>query len=153
MATDIFQTPFAFISLVESDRVWFKSHRGTSVSEIRRDESLCARVIEGAGVLVIPDLRVDYPGNYDAMGLLAEFRFYAGAPLRTLDRQNLGAVCVLDTQPRNDWDNFKTRVLEDLAAITVDEMELRRMSAGRAREFARTERIMTQVGQQVWVEG
>jgi eukaryotic-like serine/threonine-protein kinase len=129
LVAEMFRTPVALISLVHQDRVWFKSHWGTGTREIPRSVSFCSEVILGEQVLVIPDTATD-PRTANRAGV-ERFRFYAGAPLRTLDRYNIGTLCVLDTKPRQDWTAFKSRVLSDLAAITVDEMELRRMATGR----------------------
>ncbi len=129
LVADMFRAPVALISLVHSERVWFKSHWGTAAKEIPRNVSFCSEVILGEQVLVIPDTAAD-PWTANRAGV-ERFRFYAGAPLRTLDRYNIGTLCVLDTKPRHDWTAFKSRVLSDLAAITVDEMELRRMATGR----------------------
>ncbi len=130
LAADIFRVPVAMISLVDAERVWFKSHRGTRTRELSRETSFCSETILGEQVLVIPDT-ARHSGN-----TLKEpdgFRFYVGAPLRTLDRYNIGTLCLMDTEPRYDWNNFKSRVLSDLAAIVVDEMELRRMATNRRR--------------------
>jgi len=129
LVAEMFRTPVALISLVHQDRVWFKSHWGTGTREIPRSVSFCSEVISGEQVLVIPDTATD-PRTANRAAV-ERFRFYAGAPLRTLDRYNIGTLCVLDTKPRHDWTAFKSRVLSDLAAITVDEMELRRMATGR----------------------
>jgi sigma-B regulation protein RsbU (phosphoserine phosphatase) len=59
-------------------------------------------------------------------------RFYAAAPLTTPDGYNLGTVCVLDTH-RRDVTTRELETLSDLAAIVVDELELRR-SAKRVHE-------------------
>lgn len=52
------------------------------------------------------------------------FRFYAGVPLRTRDGHNLGMLTAIDVAPRT-LSPRELRILEDLAAIVVDEMELR----------------------------
>jgi len=52
-------------------------------------------------------------------------RFYAGIPLRTRDGFNLGTLCVLDREPRK-LDTADVKTLEDLAAIVMNDLELRR---------------------------
>jgi hypothetical protein len=132
MAAQLFDAPAAIISLVGSDRVWFKSHWGTRTREVCRAGSFCSHTILGADVLVVPDAREDprFAGN-SMVKIDGGYRFYAGAPLRSLDRYHLGALCVLDTKPRKRWTEVQSRILADLAAITVDEMELRRRIIGR----------------------
>ncbi len=51
-------------------------------------------------------------------------RFYAGIPLTVTGGHNLGTLCVIDREPR-DVDEDQLAVLADLAAIVVDELELR----------------------------
>jgi GAF domain-containing protein len=131
MAAQLFDAPAAIISLVGSDRVWFKSHWGTRTREVCRAGSFCSHAILGADVLVVPDARNDARFAGNSMVVDHGYRFYAGAPLRSLDRYHLGALCVLDTRPRKRWTEFQSRILADLAAITVDEMELRRRIRGR----------------------
>jgi len=131
LVAQMFHAPVALISLVHADRVWFKSHRGTRTREIPRGASFCSEAILGEQVLVIPDTTLD--PRMAEIAAIEGFRFYAGAPLRTLDRYNIGTLCLLDTEPRDDWNAFKSRVLSDLAAIVVDEMELRRIATGQRR--------------------
>jgi GAF domain-containing protein len=131
MAAQLFDAPAAIISLVGSDRVWFKSHWGTRTREVCRAGSFCSHAILGADVLVVPDARNDARFAGNSMVVDHGYRFYAGAPLRSLDRYHLGALCVLDTRPRKGWTEFQSRILADLAAITVDETELRRRIRGR----------------------
>jgi signal transduction histidine kinase len=51
-------------------------------------------------------------------------RFYAGVPLTTREGYNLGTLNVIDTEPR-EVTGVEIATLEDLAAIVIDEMELR----------------------------
>lgn len=57
-------------------------------------------------------------------------RFYAGAPLTTHDGHNLGTLCAIDLIPRPRSEH-ETAILTDLAALVIDELELR-LSAGNA---------------------
>jgi hypothetical protein len=52
-------------------------------------------------------------------------RFYAGAPLRSANGQNLGAVCVISSTPRDDFSQADQAKLQVLARIVETEMELR----------------------------
>lgn len=51
-------------------------------------------------------------------------RFYVGVPLTTREGYNLGTLNVIDTEPR-EVTSAEIATLEDLAAIVIDEMELR----------------------------
>jgi two-component sensor histidine kinase len=121
-----FKTPISIISVVDHDRIWFKSGHGAPVNQIPRDPGLCASAILTPDAYVLTDARVDprsmtNPLVAGEMGL----RFYAGAPLRTHDGYNLGTLCVLDTEPRViDQDQIDD--LRDLASVVMDQLELRR---------------------------
>jgi GAF domain-containing protein len=52
-------------------------------------------------------------------------RFYAGAPLLTQDGFNLGTLCLVDLKPRALLSTEQQATLVDLAAMVVDELELR----------------------------
>lgn len=137
MAARLFDVPVAIVSVVDRDRIWFKSHHGTDVTEIGRDPGLCASAILQDGPWVVNDARTD-PRTLANPLVAGEFglQFYAGVPLHTRDGYNLGTLCVLDTEPR-EMTPAQTRTLEDLAGIVMDELELRlesrRVSAGQHR--------------------
>jgi signal transduction histidine kinase len=121
-----FRVPIAIISLVDEDRIWFKSARGLEgVSEIPREPGLCASAILQDDVWVVEQADVDprtlaNPLVAGAMGL----RFYAGAPLKTAEGHRLGTICVIDQKPRVVTAD-EAATLADLASVVVDELELR----------------------------
>lgn len=125
LAARLFDVPISIISIVDHDRIWFKSHHGIDADEIGRDAGLCASAIcqhepwlvEDAGV----DVRtIDNPLVAGELGL----RFYLGVPLTTADGFNLGTLNVIDVEPREVSDE-QVATLQDLAAVVVDELELR----------------------------
>lgn len=126
-----FNAPISIISIVDHDRIWFKSHHGVAVSEIGREPGLCASAILSAEAHVLLDASTD-PRSLTNSLVAGEFglRFYAGAPLQTSDGYNLGTLCVIDKEPR-PVDQKQLDDLQDLAAIVVDQLELR-LSARRA---------------------
>lgn len=123
-----FKTPIAIISIVDNDRIWFKSHHGLDVSEIDRGPGLCASAILSADTYVLTDAKLD-PRSLANPLVAGEFglRFYAAAPLTTHDGFNLGTLCVIDFEPREP-DEEAVSDLTDLASVVMDQMELRRAS-------------------------
>jgi GAF domain-containing protein len=117
--------PVAIVSIVDTDRIWFKSHHGLDADQIDREPGLCASAILGNEPWVVENAAID-PRTLANPLVAAEngVRFYAGVPLTTNDGHNLGTLCVLDTTPRQ-LPAHGTQVLEDLAAIVMDELELR----------------------------
>ena len=125
LASTIFKVPIAIISLVDTDRIWFKSHYGLSANQIGRDPGLCASAILSNDVHVIEDAVID-PRSLSNPLVAGEFglRFYAGTPLQTEDHYNLGTLCIIDKVPRV-LTKEETEILKQLAEIVMREMELR----------------------------
>jgi two-component sensor histidine kinase len=133
MAARRFDTPIAIISIVDHDRIWFKSHHGLDVEEVGRDPGLCASAILSSEAHVLLDASTD-PRSLANPLVAGDFglRFYAGVPLRTSDGFNLGTLCVIDKEPRTvDQDQIDD--LTDLGSLVVDQLELR-LAARRAVE-------------------
>ena len=59
LAKQLFQVPIALVSLVDSDRQWFKSRQGLDASETPRDISFCGHTILGGEIFCIPDTLKD----------------------------------------------------------------------------------------------
>jgi GAF domain-containing protein len=125
LAASILAVPIAIISIVDEDRIWFKSKVGVDVRQVDRVPGLCASAILQDEPWIIEDARRD-PRSLANPLVAGDFglQFYAGAPLRTHDGFNLGTMCVIDRHPRSFLHRDR-QVLEDLAAIVVDELELR----------------------------
>lgn len=125
LAARLFDVPIALVSIVDEDRIWFKSHHGLDVDEIDRDPGLCASAILQHQPWVVTDASLDARTIVNPLVAGATgFRFYAGVPLTTADGHNLGTLCVIDFEPRSITD-AEVKNLTDLAAIVIDELELR----------------------------
>jgi two-component sensor histidine kinase len=125
VAASIFSAPISIISLVDHDRIWFKSHYGLDVQEIGRDPGLCASAIMQDSAWLVNDAKTDFRTLANPL-VAGEFglRFYVGAPLRTHDGFNLGTLCVIDRKPRQPSET-QIAQLTDLASVVMDQMELR----------------------------
>jgi sigma-B regulation protein RsbU (phosphoserine phosphatase) len=125
LAARLLDAPISIVSIVDTDRIWFKSHHGLDVEEINREPGLCASAILQNAPWIVNHASVDprtlaNPLVAGEMGL----QFYAGVPLTTHDGFNLGTLCVIDSQPRQiSADDVAT--LTDLATLVMDELELR----------------------------
>lgn len=128
LAVQIFKVPIALVSLVDYERVIFKSNTGMEgVKEAKRGESLCSLAILSDEVIVFEKAKEDpcllaNPLVNGSFGL----QFYAGAPLKTPDGYNIGAVCIVDKVPRS-FSVADRALLQSLAAVVMDELESGRL--------------------------
>lgn len=121
----LLQVPIAVVSLVDNDRIWFKSRHGLDVQQIDRSPGLCASAILSPDIYVVTDASQDSRSAQNAL-VTSDFglRFYVGAPLQTHDGFSLGTLCAIDKQPRQISPQ-EMAILKDLAGIVMDEIELR----------------------------
>ena len=143
VAAGLFRVPIAIVSLVDHDRIWFKSHHGLETQQIGRDAGLCASAILSREVYHLRDAISDAralanPLVAGSLGL----RFYAAAPLRTHDGFNLGTLCVIDRQPR-ELAPAEAVMLTKLAALVMDQMELR-LASRKVADLEQVERRMSE---------
>lgn len=138
LASRLFGTPIALISLIDQNRQWFKAATGVSVRSTPRDVAFCSHAILGDDVFIVPDAEAD--ARFNTNPLVTgdpNVRFYAGAPLRTPEGYNLGTFCVIDTNARSDLGPEDQSVLKDFADTVIELLELR--SDLRAARRARTD--------------
>lgn len=130
LAAQICDTPIAAISLIDSERQWFKSKIGLKDEETTRNIAFCSYAVipDSFSPLVVEDATKDerFAGN----PLVTEdpnIRFYVSAPLVTPDNYIIGALCVFDRVPRQLAD-AQIAALQVLARQITTKLELRRMS-------------------------
>lgn len=126
LACKIFNVPIAIVSLVDEDRIWFKSSQGLGdIQEIEKAPGLCASAILKDDIYLVDDARNDprclaNPLVCGAFGL----QFYAATPLKTHDGYNLGTLCIIDKKIRY-INSDQQALLKQLSEIVMHEMELR----------------------------
>jgi diguanylate cyclase (GGDEF)-like protein len=100
LATQICGVPYAFISLVDAERVWIKACAGMQMGELPRGDSICSLAVLGEPVTEIPDLTQDYRTAHMALTVDApHLRMYTGVALTSSDGFAIGTLCVMDTHP------------------------------------------------------
>ncbi|MBC6990648.1 GAF domain-containing protein [Hymenobacter sp. BT491] len=126
LTAKLFGVPIALVSLIEEDSVWFKANFGLASAErVARNESICSVAILQEETTIYEDLRAQpchltNPGVAEALDL----RFYAGYPLRTTEGHSIGALCIIDRQPRT-LSPMEQERLQKLAAVVMKMMDLR----------------------------
>ncbi|CAD5955530.1 diguanylate cyclase domain-containing protein [Planktothrix agardhii] len=125
LASRLLGVPISLVSLVEQDRIWFKSRLGLDCPEVDREGSFCGFAMYNQGVYCINDTLID-PQWCDHPLVAGEFglRFYAAAPLCTSDGQRLGTLCVMDHQP-HELSELEVQTLQSLGELVIEQLDLR----------------------------
>jgi GAF domain-containing protein len=146
IASEICGTPIASLTLVDENRLWFKSRQGLDVTEIPREFSFCTYTIMNPDeVMVVPDARFDErfhesPTVTNGPKIL----FYAGVPVKSSDGFPFGSICVMDNRPRT-LPEEKIESLKALAKLVGVHFELRkiRIELEKSRAAMRTAESLT----------
>ena len=126
LASRVLGMPVSTVSIVDRDRIWFKSHHGVDAEQVGRDPGLCARVVETGRTIVVPDGHADPIACANPlMAGDASFRSYLGVPLMSSDGYALGSLSVLGFEPRH-FTPVEIEILESLGAMVTHEMDIRR---------------------------
>jgi sigma-B regulation protein RsbU (phosphoserine phosphatase) len=126
LAARIFGTSLAAVSFVDDEQVWFKGRFGLHLAATAARPGLCVTAAQRAGSYVLLDALADprasaHPMVTDYPGV----RFYAAVPIRTAEGHSIGAISVMDTEPRRTSAE-QLAILYELAGLVTDQLELRR---------------------------
>ena len=124
----VLDVPIALVSLLDTDRQWFKSRVGLDVSETPLAVSFCAHAAEADAPLVVHNALEDtrFAGNPLVLGA-PNIRFYAGVPIHSSDGVPLGTLCAIGRRPRTLLPD-ELQVLHDLGQIVERELAYRETS-------------------------
>ncbi len=127
LTSSICQMPISLITLIDSDRQWFKSQHGIAGTETPRELAFCNYTIQNPNeILIVPNALQDerFRDNPFTLGE-PHVIFYAGVPLVNEDGYALGSLCVIDDKPRT-LSELQLQTLKALARQVVGAFELRR---------------------------
>ncbi|MEZ5636832.1 MAG: PAS domain S-box protein [Burkholderiaceae bacterium] len=133
LASEVCGAPIALVSLVDTERQWFKANVGLpGVNETPRDVAFCSHAIGQDALFEVSDATRDarFRDNPLVTGQ-PDIRFYAGAPLVLPGGERVGTLCVIDRQPRALTPEQK-HVLHALARIATEALLSRRDLIARA---------------------
>ena len=122
LVADVFDVPMVFLTLVDSERQWFKSTYGIDVEATPRDVGFCAHAMLEPQPMVVPNATEDarFADNPFVTGDF-HLRFYAGVPLHGPKGKEFGALALVDTEPR-ELSPRQLGQLEKFAAIVQSEL-------------------------------
>ncbi len=122
LAAALLEMPIAVVSLVDTDRQWFKSAFGLDTKQTSRDTSICGHAILNDDFFIVADASADtrFADNPFVTGA-PYVRFYAGRPLKTMQGNRIGTLCVVDHKPRT-LSPDQLALLDDLACIAETEL-------------------------------
>ncbi|MEO2268123.1 sensor domain-containing diguanylate cyclase [Pseudoalteromonas sp. YIC-656] len=128
IAKRMFGVPTVLITLVDSDRLWFKSIQGLDVHEAPRSQSLCACAITEELPLIVPNTLTDERfANTPLVTNYPNIRFYAGCALHAPSNHRIGTLCLIDTEPREIIDE-DIEILQELASLVEQEFKATALS-------------------------
>jgi signal transduction histidine kinase len=126
----LFDVPVALVTMLDSDRQWFKSCFGTDPMVLPRDVAFCSHAIMRDDVLCVPNVALDERFKNNPLVVNPpHVRFYAGAPLVTPAGFRLGTLCLIDLKPRPMLSLEQKGLLRDLAATVMELLDFRRLAA------------------------
>ena len=148
LAARFCDTSMAAISLVDTDRIWLKARCGIKSAELSLGCTPCETTILGDSVYELTDARQD--PDFAPSGIQVDGRalpFYAGAPLTTPGGVSIGALFVLDEEPRR-LSTAESESLGTLARLAIGRLELN----ARVRQIDRAARARQRVESALTVE-
>jgi len=127
VASLVCEVPISLISLVDSERYWFKANIGMpGVSEAPRDIGFCGHSILADGLFEVADtLQDERFADSPLVTHAPNIRFYAGAPIVLVDGSRIGTLCVIDRQPRR-LSSEQREIVSRLALAAAHSLQGRR---------------------------
>lgn len=125
-AANAFAAPIALLTLLNDDTLWIKAATGMELQCLPRRDGFCSHAVERGEVLEVCDARADqFFRTLPPVTGEPYIRYYLGAPLKLMNGTDVGALCVLDTQPREPASRDQRAYLIGLARQATQALEQR----------------------------
>lgn len=144
LASRFFGVETCLLSLIDTDRQWFKSKVGLDVTQTSRDISFCAHAILHPDLMIVSDaLRDERFLNNPFVTDQPHIRFYAGAPIREPSGQPIGTLCLIDSISREFSENEKQALREfaDMAEHEIARLDQAQFEQRISQNLIKTELI------------
>jgi hypothetical protein len=124
LARQAFGTTSALLTVLDGDRQWHLAVAGTAFAEVPRSQSICDLTVQSPHGVVIPDTHDD--PRFRESDLVTgdpRIRFYAGFPIEAPDGERIGALCVVDSEPRShESHDLDIEFFRELAVLAQREL-------------------------------
>lgn len=135
IAHHLFTIPSVFITLVDKDRVWFKSKYGCDVNEEPRDVSFCGHTIcnvvtDDVSSRLFEVIDAENDTRFYDNSFITEIcgvRYYMGFVLQSADYRNIGTLCMTDSRPRT-FSELEKKLFSDLGLMAEAELNNNRFA-------------------------
>ncbi len=136
LAAKLTGSPLSMVSIIDADRQYFSGAFGSELEQTPLDSSYCKHAVADGSQLCVEDSWQDeiLVANGATFGL--DVRAYLGSPF-SADGSPVGALCVIDHEPRA-WTDDHRQIIEDLAVAVSADIELR-LHAANQEEMAATD--------------
>ena len=130
LASNICDAPISLIDIIdEFNQRTIATHGEWEEKVIPRDKSICDKAVVDGEMLIINDVE----NNEEISSRLStedkkKIKFYAGAPLKSPEGYNLGALCIIDSEPR-ELTEFQKESLQILADEVMARLNLQKQKS------------------------
>jgi hypothetical protein len=120
LARNLFGTTAAALTFIDGDRLWFKARTGIHLEQTERSAAFCDVTISRGRHFVVRDASKDMRFQFSPLvSGPPKVRFYAGYAIEGPDGARVGALCIMDDQPR-DFSLQAVALLRKLALMAQE---------------------------------
>ncbi len=140
LASQVFDTPLVFFQFAHELDQGLESYYGLDETMLG-NTSFRAQALLSTKIIVINDTTPDPRfAHHPLVTGKPHIRFYASAPLLTSEGHIVGALCIFDEKPRNNFDEKQQALLKSLASLVLAEFEVGLQTRALVQELTRQAR-------------